>query len=90
MVSPSAATCKVLKVIVSLITSTAQVAVLPPSAVVTVIAAEPYPVAVSFPFSTATTAAFELCHITPVSVAFCGTTEAVSVLLSPYSIESCV
>ena len=59
-----------------------QVAVFPPSTVVAVITAEPYPVAVSFPFSAATTEAFELSHKTLVSVAFAGVIVAVRISVS--------
>jgi len=60
-------------------TSTEHSAVLPPSAVVTVIVAEPAATAVTTPFATVATAASLVDHVTALFVALAGATVAVRV-----------
>ena len=64
-------------------TVTAQVAVLPPSVVVTVMVAEPAFTPVTTPSATDATASSELLQLTLLSAASSGLTVAVSVTLSP-------
>ena len=70
------------------LTVTAQVAVLPPSVVVTVIVALPAPTAFTLPSATVATASLSLLQLTVLMSASAGETVAVSVTSSPTSISS--
>ena len=71
---------------VGFFTVTLHVAVLLPSAVLTVIVAVPADFAVTTPFDTVATFVFELLHVTDLFVALLGATVAVNVSLLPFSI----
>ena len=74
----------------SSVTVTWQVAVLLPSAVVTVMVAVPAFTAVTLPLSTVATEVSEDFHVTALLVAFAGATVAVKVVVLPSSKDTAV